>query len=68
MAAENFASLRKVRASACFNEAAAHGRGKPPRLPLRSDAGRGASMRPRRMAAENPDVARHRNVRRDVLQ
>ncbi len=35
-----------------FNEAAAHGRGKRPR-PLRQIPGRRASMRPRRMAAEN---------------
>ena len=37
----------------CFNEAAAHGRGKPRRATAAPAARRRASMRPRRMAAEN---------------
>ena len=56
MAAENAAYRAGLRPAARrFNEAAANGRGK---LSLR-DLGRGgggASMRPRRMAAENPRI------------
>ena len=59
MAAENVLrppSDEIVDSSPCFNEAAAHGRGKRRRSPACAPSGvrcRGASMRPRRMAAEN---------------
>ena len=54
MAAENAQStLAILKCRARFNEAAAHGRGKRPFFPRRSHCARCASMRPRRMAAEN---------------
>ncbi len=53
MAAENSGTSRLSFASYLrFNEAAAHGRGKLEHEPILPQKGR-ASMRPRRMAAEN---------------
>ena len=53
MAAENILRAgRAVAPAAGFNEAAANGRGKPPPIPPLYRV-RNASMRPRRMAAEN---------------
>ena len=54
MAAENFALKTPQRQPARrFNEAAAHGRGKPDRAASARRWRWRASMRPRRMAAEN---------------
>ena len=57
MAAENAEEDAVVRGRVrCFNEAAAHGRGKPLQRRRQAQHLARASMRPRRMAAEN---ARH---------
>ena len=54
MAAENREEANKAFMEwAGFNEAAAHGRGKPRLAPGAVSVARQASMRPRRMAAEN---------------
>jgi hypothetical protein len=53
MAAENKTTTSNGTAAPCFNEAAANGRGKP-RAKITIPWTDPASMRPRRMAAENP--------------